>query len=71
MTTYSVFGKNWRCRKCQNGYCRFGQGLGRDRVSGRVLRQGFPMSRHGSQDAGSCLVTTLYFNVATVLVSLS
>ena len=32
MITYSVLGKNWKCRKCQNGYCRFGQVLGRDRV---------------------------------------
>ena len=31
MTTYNVLGKNWRCRKCQKGYCRFGQVLGRDR----------------------------------------
>ena len=37
---------------------------GRDKVSG-------PVSRHGSQAAGSCLVTTLYFHVATVLASLS
>ena len=31
MTTYSVLGKSWRCRKCQKGYCRFGQVLGHDR----------------------------------------
>ena len=31
MTTYSVLGKSWRCRKCQKCYCRFGQVLGRDR----------------------------------------
>ena len=49
----------------RKGYCRFGQVLGRDRgflvvteFSGIVLRQGFPVSRHGSQATGSCLVTT-------------
>ena len=31
MTTYSVFGKSWRCRKCQKGYYRFGKVLGRNR----------------------------------------
>ena len=31
MITYSVLGKSWKCRKCQNGYCRFEQVLGRDR----------------------------------------
>ena len=31
MTTYSVLGKSWRCRKFHKGYCRFGQVLGRDR----------------------------------------
>ena len=31
MTSYSVLGKSWRYRKCHNGYCRFGQVLGRDR----------------------------------------
>ena len=31
MITYSVLGKNWRRRKCQKGYYRFGQVLGRDR----------------------------------------
>ena len=31
MTTYSVLGKSWRCRKCLKGYCRFGQVLGRNR----------------------------------------
>ena len=30
MTTYSVLGKSWRCKKCQKCYCRFGQVLGRD-----------------------------------------
>ena len=44
--------------------------LGRDRVSGTVSRQGFLMSRHGSQAAGSCLVTTSYFHVAIMLASL-
>ena len=29
--------------------------------------RGFPMSRHGSQAAGSCLVATYYFHVMTVL----
>ena len=29
-----------------------------DRVSGPLSRQGFPVSRHGSQVAGSCLVAT-------------
>ena len=48
MITYSVLGKSWRCKKCEKGYCRFGQVLGRDRVFGLVSRQGFPMSRHGS-----------------------
>ena len=46
--TYSVLGKSWRCRKCQKGYYRFGQVLGRDRVSGLVSRQGFLVSPHGS-----------------------
>ena len=31
MITYCVLGKSWRCRKCQKGYCRFGQVLGHDR----------------------------------------
>ena len=31
MTTYSVLGKSWRCRKSQKGYCRFGQVLGHNR----------------------------------------
>ena len=31
MITSSVLGKSWRCRKCQKGYYRFGQVLGRDR----------------------------------------
>ena len=44
---------------------------GRDRVSSPVSQQGFPVSLHGSQAAGSCLVATLYFHVATVLASLS
>ena len=26
-----VLGKNWRCRKCQKGYCMFGQVLGCDK----------------------------------------
>ena len=71
VTTFSVLGKSRRCRKCKNGYCRFGQVLGRDRFFGLVLRQGFPVLRHGSQAAGSFLVATLYFHVATVLASLS
>ena len=58
MTTYSVLGKSKRCRKFHKGYCRFRQVLGRDSVSGLVSRQGFPVSRHGSQAAGSCLVAT-------------
>ena len=31
---------------------------GRDRVLSPVLRQGFPVSRHGSQAIGSCMVAT-------------
>ena len=31
MITYSVLGKSLRCKKCQKGYYRFGQVLGRDR----------------------------------------
>ena len=31
VSTYNVLGKSMRCRKCQNGYCRFGQVLGCDR----------------------------------------
>ena len=31
MTTYSVLGKSWRCRKYQKSYCRLRQVLGRDR----------------------------------------
>ena len=64
MTTYCVLGKRWRCRKCQKGYYKFGLVLGRnrgfliDRVSGPMSRQGFPVSRHGSQAAGTFLVTT-------------
>ena len=45
--------------------------LGRDGVFGTVSRQGFLVSRHGSRAVGSCLVTTLYFHVATMLASLS
>ena len=30
----------------------------RDRISGLVSREGFLVSRHGSQAAGSCLVAT-------------
>ena len=33
VSTYNVLGKSWRCRKCQNGYCRFRQVLGCDRGS--------------------------------------
>ena len=31
MITYSVLGKSWRYRKCEKGYCRFGQVLDRNR----------------------------------------
>ena len=31
MKTYSVLGKSWRCKKCQEGYCQFVQVLGRNR----------------------------------------
>ena len=37
---------------------QFGQVLSRDRFSGLVSRQGVLVSRHGSQAAGSCFVTT-------------
>ena len=30
----------------------------RDRVYGSVSRQGFPVSQHGSQATGGCLVAT-------------
>ena len=58
MTTYSVLGKSRRCRKCQDGYIRFRQFLGRDRDSGPMSRQGFPVLRHGSQGSGSYLIAT-------------
>ena len=42
----------WASSRSRRGF------LGRDRVSGPVSRQGFPVSRHGSQAIGSCLVAT-------------
>ena len=65
VTTNSVLRKNWRCRKCQKGYCRFGQVLGHDRgflVATEFLvlccNRGFHVLRHGSQAVGICLVAT-------------
>ena len=65
MTTYCVLGKKlevqemperllqvWVSFRSQQGF------PDRDRVSGPMSRQGFPVSRHGSQAACRCLVTT-------------
>ena len=42
----------WASFRSQQGF------PGRNRVSGPVSRRGFPVSRHGSQAVGSCLVAT-------------